>query len=56
MLSKGNGELAEIKSQVANAKAEYVKVKNLLKNMLETQMKVLESSSEDFETDTENEN
>lgn len=56
MLSKGNGELAEIKSQVANAKAEYVKVKNLLKNMLETQMKVLESSAEDFETDTEKEN
>lgn len=53
MLSEGNCELAEIKSQVASAKAEYVKVKNLLKNMLTTQMNVLESSTEDFEAEAE---
>lgn len=49
MLSEGNSELAEIKSKVASAKAEYVKIKNLLRNMLETQMNVLESNTEDFE-------
>lgn len=53
MLSEGNCELAEIKSQAASAKAEYVKVKNLLKNMLTTQMNVLESSTEDFEAEAE---
>lgn len=53
MLSEGNGELAEIKSQVASAKAEYVKVKNLLKNMLMTQMNVLETSTENFESEVE---
>ena len=55
MLKEANGELAEIKSQAASAKAEYVKVKNLLKNMLETQMNILESSKEDFEAEYENE-
>ncbi|MDO4300914.1 MAG: DivIVA domain-containing protein [Clostridia bacterium] len=53
MLSEGNEELARIKLQVADAKAEYVKVKNLLKNMLTTQMNVLESSTEDFEAEAE---
>lgn len=53
MLSEANCELADIKSQVAGAKAEYVKVKNLLKNMLVTQMNVLENTTEDFETEAE---
>lgn len=53
MLSEGNSELAEIKSQVASAKAEYIKVKNLLKNMLKTQMTVLENSTENFESEVE---
>lgn len=53
MLSEGNCELAEIKSEVASAKAEYIKIKNLLKNMLITQMNVLESSTEDFEAEAE---
>ncbi len=51
MLSEGNAELAEIKSQAASIKAEYVKVKNLLKNMLITQMNVLESDTENFENE-----
>ncbi len=51
MLSEGNAELAEAKSQVASVKAEYVKVKNLLKNMLITQMDVLESGTENFENE-----
>lgn len=49
MLNDANSELAEIKAEEAQSKAEYVKVKNLLRNMLNTQMKVLESSKEDFE-------
>ncbi len=55
MLKEANGELAEIKSMVASATAEYVRVKNLLKNMLKTQMNILESSREDFESKYENE-
>ncbi len=55
MLSDANTQLAEIKSQAAAAKAEYVKVKNLLRNMLKTQMNVLESNKEDFEAEYEEE-
>lgn len=49
MLSEGNGELAEIKAQVASAKAEYVKIKKLIRNMLETQINVLDETTEDIE-------
>lgn len=49
MLSEGNGELAEIKAQVARAKAEYVKIKKLIRNMLETQINVLDETTEDIE-------
>ena len=52
MLSEGNGELAEIKSQVASAKAEYVKIKKLIRNMLETQINVLDETTEDFEVES----
>ena len=52
MLSEGNGELAEIKSQVASAKAEYVKIKNLIRNMLETQINVLDETTENFEAES----
>lgn len=52
MLSEGNGELAEIKSQVASAKAEYVKIKKLIRNMLETQINVLDETTEDFEIES----
>ena len=52
MLSEGNGELAEIKSQVASAKAEYVKIKNLIRNMLETQINVLDENTENFEAES----
>lgn len=52
MLSEGNGELAEIKSQVASAKAEYVKIKKLIRNMLETQINVLDETTEDFEAES----
>ncbi len=52
MLSEGNGELAEIKSQVASAKAEYVKIKKLIRNMLETQINVLDETTENFEVES----
>lgn len=52
MLSEGNGELAEIKSQVASAKAEYVKIKNLIRNMLKTQINVLDETTENFEAES----
>lgn len=46
MLNLANAELAEIKAEVAQQKAEYVKVRNMLKNMLITQMDILEKEQD----------
>ena len=53
MLKEGNAELADIRYQVSVAKAEYIKVKKLLKNMLDAQLEVLESSNKTFENEIE---
>ncbi len=49
MMSEANNELADVHTEISKARSEYIRVKNLLRNMLETHINILDENKEDFE-------